>query len=123
MFGKIKDVFLKNKVLMIVLLVLVLVGWFFAVYFGIKVNRTGNMSLSEYSAKMERVHAYSVILGQSNQLAREKKSFAVLENDIKALDNGTLLTTWQNVVLGGNKQQDLNDYFDTLIDSLIFFSK
>jgi len=123
MFGKIKDIPLKKKVLIIVFVILFLVGWFFAIYFGIRVNRAGNMSLSEYSAKMEKVHAYSVILGQSNQLAREKKSFTVLENDIRALDNGTLLATWQNVVLGGNKEQDLNDYFDTLIDSLIFFSQ
>jgi hypothetical protein len=123
MFGKIKNIFLKKKALIIALAVLVVVGWFFAIYFGIKANSSGNAALSGCFAKMEKLNTYASILDQSNKLAREKKSFTVLENDIRSLNNGTLLATWQQVVLGGNKQQDLNDYFDTLIDSLVFFSK
>jgi len=56
-------------------------------------------------------------------LARQEKSLDVLEANIRALNNGTLLTVWQNVVWGGNKEEDLNDYFDTLIDSMMLFSK
>jgi hypothetical protein len=39
------------------------------------------------------------------------------------LDNGAVLAEWENVVIGGNKKEDVNNYLDTIIDSLTFFSK
>jgi len=123
MFGKIKNILLKRKALIIVLAVLAVVGWFFAIYFGIKANRPATISSTECLTSLERVHNYAAILDQSNKLARDKKSLDGLETQIRDTGNGTLLAVWQNVVIGGNKQQDLNDYFDTLIDSINFFSQ
>ena len=123
MFGKIKQLFLKTKVIIIILLVLAIVGWGFMIYFGIKANKAEKLSSASCLEKLEKVHAYSLILDQSNKLARQEKSFDGLEQDIRTLNNGSLLAEWQNVVFGGNKEQDLNSYFDTLIDSIMFFSK
>jgi len=123
MFGKIKKIFLKKKALIVVLVVLAVVGWVFAIYFGVKMNQTKEMTSENCLKKIDRVRAYSEILDKSNKMARQEKSFDVLEADIRALNNGTLLVVWQNVVWGGNKEEDLNDYFDTLIDSIILYSK
>jgi hypothetical protein len=123
MFGKIKKIFLKKKALTIVLVVLVVVGWVFAIYFGIRTNRTKETTSTSCSEKLAKVNAYSELLDKSNKLVRKEKSLDVLELDIRALNNGTLSAVWQNVVWGGNKAEDLNDYFDTLLDSMVLFSK
>jgi hypothetical protein len=121
MFGKIKKIFLKKKALVVVLIALAIVGWLFAIYFGIKTNQVKETGLE--LEKLDKVHAYSEIFDKSNKLVRHEKSLDVLEADIRALNNGTLLAVWQNVVWGGNKQEDINDYFDTLLDSIMLFSK
>lgn len=123
MFGKIKKIFLKKKALIIVLIVLTVVGWIFAIYFGIKMNQNKEVGSMNCIERLDKVRAYSEILDKSNKLARQEKSLDVLEANIRALNNGTLLAVWQNVVWGGNKEEDLNDYFDTLIDSIMLFSK
>jgi len=121
MFGKIKKVLFQKKVLILVLAALAAVGWVFAIFFGIKLNN--KVSSSECMEKLAKVNAYSSILDQSNKLARSEKSLSTLEDQIRDLGNGSLFAVWQNAVSGGNKEQDLNDYFDTLVDSINFFSK
>jgi len=123
MFGKIKKIFLRKKALIIVLIALAIIGWVFAIYFGIKMNQIKEMTSENCLEKLDKVRAYSEILDKSNKTARQEKSFDVLEPEIRALNNGTLLAVWQNVVWGGNKEEDLNDYFDTLLDSIMLFSK
>lgn len=123
MFGKIKKLFLKTKVIIIALLVLAIIGWGFMIYFGIKANKAEKLTSSNCLERLEKVHNYALLLDQSNKLARQEKSFDVLEQDIRSFKNGTLLAEWQNVVFGGNKKNDLDNYFDVIIDSLIFFSK
>lgn len=121
MFGKIKKIFLKKKALIVVLVALAVVGWVFAIYFGI--NQKKELTSTQCSQKLAKVSAYSELLDESNKLVRQKKGLEVLEADVRALNNGTLSAIWQNVVLGGNKEDDLNDYFDTILDSIMLFSK
>ncbi|MDP2934636.1 MAG: hypothetical protein Q8N59_02655 [bacterium] len=123
MFGKIKKIFLKKKALIVILVALVIIGWIFAIYFGMKMNQKKEVGSMNCLEKLDKVRAYSEVLDKSNKMARQEKSFDVLETDIRALNNGTLLAIWQNVVWGGNKKEDLNDYFDTLLDSIMLFSK
>lgn len=123
MFGKIKQLFLKTRVIIIALLILTIVGWGFMIYFGIRANKAEKMSSVNCSEKLEKVNTYAMILDQSNKLARQEKSLDGLEQDIRSLKNGSLLAEWQNVVFGGNKKEDLDNYFDLIIDSLMFFSK
>jgi hypothetical protein len=121
MFGKIKKIFLQKKTLGVILAALAIVGWVFAIYFGL--NQEKEISPTQYSQKLDKVRAYGELLDESNKLARQKKGLEVLEADVRALNNGTLSAVWQNVVLGGNREDDLNDYFDTIIDSIMLFSK
>jgi hypothetical protein len=57
------------------------------------------------------------------ELIREEKSLKELEDDVRLLENGVLLAEWENVVFSGNKEKDVNNYLDVIIDSLSFFSK
>jgi len=123
MFGKIKKILLQKKALIIALAALAIIGWLFAIYFGINLNRAKEMVSTNCLEKLEKINAYSNLLDKSNKLVRQQKGLESLESDVYALNNGTLYNIWKNVVLGGNKKEDLNDYFDTIIDSLILFSK
>lgn len=120
---KIRQVIFKVKALIVVLIVLAIIGWFFAIYFGLKINKTEPTSNLPCVERLEKLHSYSVLLDESNQLVRQEKSLDILEKDILLLNNGSLLAEWEDVVWGGNQKEDLDNYFDVIIDSLKFFSK
>lgn len=110
---------LKPKVLIIALAILAVIGWAFVIYF-ITQSKTTPAICSE---RLEKIHSYALLLDKSVKLARQDKSLDELEMDVRLLDNGSLLNTWQEVVFGGNQEEDLNYYLDVIIDSLKFFSK
>lgn len=116
---KIRQAIFKVKALIIVLAILAVLGWAFAIYFGLKTQPIA-FTCGE---RLERLHSYALLLDKSIKLAREEKSFEVLEMDIRLLNNGTLLAEWEDVVWGGNQKEDLEAYFDVIIDALKFFSK
>jgi len=122
MLGKIKKIIWNIKALIIALIILIIIGWSLTIYFGIKAN-SGKGFCVETQQKLAKLNYYASLLSKSMQLIRQNKGLDVLEDDVRLLDNGTLLTVWENVVFGGNKQQDVNDYLDVIIDSLNFFSK
>ena len=122
MFEKIKQAIWNIKALIIFLIILIIIGWGLTIYFGSKINSEKGFC-TEAQEKSVRLNYYSSLLSKSMQLIRQNKSLDVLEEDVRLLDNGTLLATWENVVFGGNKQQDVDDYLDVIIDSLNFFSK
>lgn len=123
MFGKIKKLISNIKTLIILLIILIVVGWSLAIYLGIKVNNIEKRLVNTYQDKIEKLNYYSNLLDKSLKLVRENKGLEVLEEDIRLLDNGSLLAEWENVVFGGNKEEDVNNYIDIIIDSLKFFSK
>lgn len=110
---------MSKKILIIILIVLVVIGWALAVYFGLRCK----ISAPTYGEGLEKLHSYALLLDKSTKLAREEKSFDNLEMDIRLLNNGTLLAEWEDVVFGGNQKEDLENYFDVIIDALKFFSK
>jgi hypothetical protein len=122
-FKGVRQAIFKVKTLIIVLVILLIISCGFMVYFGIRASKAEKLTSFSCLEKLEKVHNYAVLLDQSNKLARQEKSLDGLEQDVRNLNNGTILAEWQNVVFGGNKQQDLNNYFDVIIDSLMFFSK
>jgi hypothetical protein len=121
MFEKIKKIFFNVKALIILLIVLIIIGWGLAVYFGLKVNSSKDLC-SDYQNKIEKLGHYSSLLKKSIELIRQNKSLDVLEDDIRLLGNGTLLAEWENAVFSG-KKEDAEGYLDVIIDSLTFFSK
>lgn len=122
MFKKIKQLFFNIKALVILLVVLIIIGWGLTIYFGVKLNSKKNICIDSQT-KIEKLNYYSNLLLKSMKLIREEKSLDVLEEDVRLLDNGVVLAEWEDVVVGGNKERDVNDYLDVIIDSLIFFSK
>jgi len=122
MFKKIKQLVFNIKALIILLIILIIVGWSLTIYFGIKAN-SGKGFCIDVQQKLAKLNYYASLLNKSMQLIRQNKGLEVLEDDVRLLDNGTLLTVWENVVFGGNREQDVNDYLDVIIDSLNFFSK
>jgi len=122
MFKKIKTILFNIKTLIIILIVLTVAGWSSTIYFGTKAN-SDNGLCSKSEAKLEKLNYYALLLNKSMTLIREEKSLDVLEEDIRLLDNGTLLAEWENVVFGGNQKKDVDYYLDVIIDSLRFFSE
>lgn len=122
MFKKIKQIILNIKALLIILVVLTVVSLALAIYFGVKLNSDKGLC-SQLQEKVDKLGYYSSLLDKSMKLIRENKSLDVLEDDVRLLDNGTLLAEWEDVVFGGNKEEDVNNYLDVIIDSLNFFSK
>ena len=118
-FGKIKEFIFKIKVLTIILVILAVSGWAVVIYLSLK-EESPVITCGE---RLEKLNAYALLLDKSRKLARQDKSLDVLEMDIRLLDNGSLLAEWENVVFGGNQEEDLEYYFDVIIDSLKFFSK
>ena len=122
MFKKIKRIFFNIKALIILLIVLIIIGWGLTIYFGLKLNSKKDIYLN-YQSKIEKLNYYSTLLAKSMKLIRENKSLDTLEDDVRLLDNGAVLAEWENVVVGKNKQVDINNYIDTIIDDLTIFSK
>jgi hypothetical protein len=120
MFRKIKQFIFQIKVLIIIFIILAIIGWGLAIYFGLKSQASIPATCEK---RLEKLHSYALLLDSSTKLARQEKSFDDLEMDIRLLDNGTLLAEWEDVVFGGNQKEDLENYFDVIIDSLKFFSK
>ncbi len=122
-FKSVRQAIFKVKFLIVILVVLLIISCGFMVYFGIKAKKAEKLSSASCLERLEKVNKYAQILDQSNKLVRQEKGLENLEQDIRSTGNGTLLAEWQNVVFGGNKKQDLDNYFDVILDSLIFFSK
>jgi hypothetical protein len=122
MFKKIKQLFFNIKALIIVLIVLIVISAGLSIYFGIKLNSNKGLCTKD-QVKIEKLNYYSVLLAESMKLIRAEKSLKELEDDVRLTENGVLLAEWENVVFSGNKEEDVNNYLDVIIDSLTFFSK
>jgi hypothetical protein len=122
MINKLKKIFFNTKTLIIVLAVLVLVGAGLSVYFGIKANSDKGFCTT-CEDRLQKLNYYAALLDNSLKLTRAGKSLDVLEENVRLLDNGVLLAEWENVVFGGNKPEDVNNYIDVIVDALKIFSK
>ena len=123
MFKKIKKTIFTAKVLIIVLVVLVVVGWGFTIYFAVRANKGSNIYCTQSMERLEKLNSYAVLLDNSRKLINQGRGLESLEMDIHFIGNGSLLAEWEDVVFGGNQEQDIQAYYDIIIDSLKFFSK
>jgi len=126
-FFRSKKTLSKSKILITVLIVMVVVGFALAIYFGIKAanfkKEFGEIGPPE---KLEKIHSYAVTLEKFEAFRRKegaKDTTAELERAVLATDNGVLKTLFREIVLGGNLEKDMNYFLDAVIDSLKFFSK
>lgn len=126
-FRKIRKLCLSTKGLIIVLIVLVVIGFGLAVYFGVKVSNA-KKEFAEIGPreKLERIHSYAVVLETFKEFRREKggrDTTVELEKAVLATNSGVLKTLFDEIVLGGNLDKDMDYFLDAAIDSLKFFSK
>ena len=127
MFKKIKKIFFSIKIAVICLVVLLIIGFGLIVYLAVKINHL-KTEFAEIGPreKMERIHSYAVALEKFEEFKRTEgaeDTTAELERAVLATDSGVLKTLFDEIVLGGNLEKDMEYFLDAVIDSLKFFSK
>lgn len=126
MFRRIKKTYLNTNTLIIALAVLLVVGFGLAVYFGVKVsNLKKEFAEIGPQEKLETIHSYTVVLEKFEQFKREegaKNTTAALERAVLRTNSGVLKTLFDEIVLGGNLEKDMEYFLDAVIDALQFFS-
>lgn len=127
MLRKIKKICFNTKGLVIALIVLIVIGFGLAIYFGIKAaNYKKEFAEIGPREKLERIHSYALVLEKFEEFRRKKggrDTTAALERAVLATESGVLRTLFNEIVLGGNLEKDMDYFLDAVIDSLTFFSK
>ncbi len=117
----------KQKLIIIILTVLVVIGFGLTAYFAIQNNKIKkqftNIGPKE---KLEKIHSYVLVLEKFENFKRkqgQENTTEQLEKAVLDTESGVLKALYNDVVLGGNLEKDLNYFMDALIDSLEFFSR
>lgn len=114
------------RILIVALIVLIIIGFGLAVYFGVKVSNL-KKEFAEIGPreKLETIHSYTVVLEKFEQFEREEGAggtTTALERAVLRTNSGVLKTLFDEVVLGGNLEKDMEYFLDAVIDALQFFS-
>ena len=117
----------KNKILIIVLIILVIIGFSLTAYFAVKVNKVKSQ-FAEIGPKekLEKIHSYALALEKFKTFEKEegkKDTTAELERAVLSTDSGVLKNLFREIVLGGNLEKDMDYFMEAIIDSLKFFSR
>ena len=127
MFKKIKKICLNIKTLNIILIILLVIGFGLAVYFGIKAaNLKKEFAEVGPREKLERIHSYALVLEKFEEFKKKegaKNTTVALERAVLATDSGVLKNLFDEIIFGGNLEKDMKYFLDAVIDSLKFFSK
>lgn len=127
MFKKIKKIFSSIKIIVICLVVLLIIEFGLVVYLAVKVtNLKKEFAEIGPREKMERIHSYAVALEKFEEFKRKESAgdtAAEFERAVLATNSGVLKALFDEVVLGGNLEKDMEYFLDAVIDSLKFFSK
>lgn len=127
MFKKVPKICFNTRTLTIVLIVLVIVSFSLAVYFGIKtVNLKKEFSEIGPKEKLEKIHSYTVVLEKFEEFKRKEggdDTTAELERAVLETNSGVLKNLFDEMLFGGNLKKDMEYFLDAVIDSLKFFSQ
>ena len=125
-FIKSKKKYLGIKILIVALIVLMVVSFGLAVYFGKKVaNLKKEFAEIGPQEKMETIHSYALVLEKFEEFKRKEgaeNTSAALERAVLRTNSGVLKTLFDEIVLGGNLEKDMEYFLDAIIDALQFFS-
>jgi len=117
----------KNKILIIILTVLIIIGFTLSIYFRIEmINLKKEFSEIGPQEKLEKINSYAVVLEKFEEFKRkegESDTSAELEKAVLATNSGVLKTLFNEMILGGNLDKDMRYFLDAVIDSLKFFSR
>lgn len=127
MFKKIKKIFFNIKIIVICLLALLIIEFGLVVYLAVKINNL-KKDFAEIGPreKLERLHTYAVVLEKFEEFKRKEgagNTTVNLERAVLTTDSGVLKNLFDEMVLGGNLEKDMEYFLDAVIDSLNFFSK
>lgn len=126
-FKKLREIHFTTKTFIVILVVLIVIGFGLAIYFGVKVNNL-KREFAEIGPreKLERIHSYAIVLEKFEEFRRKEgagKTTAELERAVLNTGSGVLDTLFDEMVLGGNLKKDMDYFLDAVIDSLKFFSQ
>lgn len=117
----------NSKTLITILVVLVVIGFILAVYFGIKVaNLKKEFSEIGPREKLEKVHSYVIVLEKLEEFKRtegKNDTTRELERAVLTTGSGVLRALFDELVMGGNLKKDMDYFLDAVIDSLKLFSQ
>lgn len=126
-FTKTKKVCFNTKALIVSLIILMVIGFGLAVYFGIKVaNLEKEFSEVGPREKLEKIYSYAVVLEKFEEFRRTEgrsDTTAVLERAVLATGSGVLKSLFDDMIFGGSLEKDMDYFLDAIIDSLKLFSR
>lgn len=126
-FLKVRKTCLNTKILIIVLVVLVVIGFGLAIYFGVKaVNFKKEFAEIGPREKLEKVHSYVLVLEKFEEFKRKEgrdDTTRDLERAVLATNSGVLKNLFDEMIFGGNLKKDMEYFLDAVIDSLKLYSK
>lgn len=126
---------MKTKKPLIIFIIITALGWAGAVYFYIKNSRTAQelkqsrevsvTVINSLKAKFEKGRAYVGALEKFEFFRRQRNNQTIedLKTAVEAANNGALRAELDDILLGGYKEKDKQEFMDTLIDALKFFWK
>lgn len=124
---KTKKICFNTRALVVGLIILAVIGFGLSVYFGIKVaNLKKEFSEIGPREKLEKVHAYIVVLEKFEEFKRKEgknDTTRELERAVLATGSGVLKALFDDLVMGGNLKKDIEYFLDAVIDSLKLFSQ
>ncbi len=126
-FKKLREIRFTTKTLIIALVILVVIGFGLAIYFGVKTtNLKKEFSDIGPKEKLDRVHSYIVALEKFEEFKREEgagNTTTELERAVLATGSGVLKNLFDEVIFGGNLEKDMEYFLDAIVDSLKLYSK
>lgn len=126
---------MKAKKSLFIFIIIAALGWSGAVYFYIKNSKTVQelkqsrevsvTVINSLKAKFEKGRVYVDALEKFEFFRRQRNNQTIedLKAAVKTTNNGGLQAELDDILLGGYKEKDKQEFMDTLIDALKFFWK
>jgi len=118
---------LNMKALVFALAILAVIGFVFAILFGIKtINLKKEFTEIGPREKLDKIWSYALVLEKFEKFRRKEgggDTTAELERAVLVTNSGVLKSLFDDMVFGGNLKDDMNYFLDAIIDSLELFSK
>lgn len=124
---------MKTKKPLFIFIIIAALGWAGAVYFytknskiakELKQSREVSVTvIDSLKAKFEKGRVYVDALEKFEFFSRQRNNQTIedLKAAVKAANNGGLQAELDDILLGGYREKDKQEFMDTLIDALKFF--
>ncbi len=126
-FKKLKEIHFTTKTLIIVLVILAVIAFGLAIYFGVKATGL-KKEFSEIGPreKLEKIYSYALVLEKFREFEKKEgrdNANVALERAVLATNSGVLKSLFDDMIYGGNLKKDMEYFLDAIIDSLKLFSQ